>query len=231
MSGSGIVYGRNPVREVLSAGRREIAELWALPTLVSEPWLKQFGVKPRDRAVLSRLAGSPDHQGVVASCGPYPYVDADDIVAAPGPIVVLDSVQDVHNLGAVARVAETLGAAGIVLADRGSPGVTPAVCKASAGAVEHLRIARVPSLVAFVHDARRGGRRAIGADGELGVDFREVEMDAKIILVIGSEGEGIRPRLRAVCDALVSIPMAGKVASLNLSVATAILLSHVVLKP
>lgn len=225
----GIVYGRNPVREMLSAGRREVREVWALPTLVTEPWLSAHGAKPRDRAVLSRLAGSPEHQGVVASCAPYPYADADDVVDASGPIVVLDSVQDVHNLGAVARVAETLGAAGLVIADRGSPGVTPAVCKASAGAVEHLRIARVPSLVAFVHDARRGGRRAIGADGELGVDFRDVEMDRRTILVMGSEGEGLRPRVRAVCDALVAIPMAGQVASLNLSVATSILLAHVVL--
>jgi 23S rRNA (guanosine2251-2'-O)-methyltransferase len=186
--------------------------------------------KPRDKASLTRLAGSPDHQGVVAACQPYPYVDAEEILAAPGPVIVLDAVQDVHNLGAVARVAETLGAAGLVIAAKGSPGVTPAVCKTSAGAVEHLRIARVDSMVAFVHDARRNGRRAIGSDSESGVDYRTSGLDHRSILVLGSEGEGIRPRLRSVCDEIVAIPMVGKVASLNLSVASAILLARAVLR-
>jgi 23S rRNA (guanosine2251-2'-O)-methyltransferase len=225
----GLVYGRNPFRELLDAGRRDIHEVWALPSLIEEEWLSTVRCKPRDKASLTRLAGSPDHQGVVAACQPYPYVDVEEILAAPGPVVVLDAVQDVHNLGAVARVAETLGAAGLVIADKGSPGVTPAVCKTSAGAVEHLRIARVPSMVAFVHDARRDGRRAIGADSDAGVDYRTSGLDSRSILVLGSEGEGLRPRLRSVCDEIVAIPMVGKVASLNLSVASAILLARAVL--
>ena len=226
----GLVYGRNPFRELLDAGRRDIHEVWALPTLLDEEWLSTVRCKPRDKASLTRLAGSPDHQGVVAACQPYPYVDAEEILAAPGPVIVLDAVQDVHNLGAVARVAETLGAAGLVIASKGSPGVTPAVCKTSAGAVEHLRIARVESMVAFVHDARRDGRRAIGSDSDAGVDYRTSGLDHRSILVLGSEGEGIRPRLRSVCDEIVSIPMVGKVASLNLSVASAILLARAVLR-
>lgn len=225
MSERAVVYGRNPVRELLRAGRRPVAEVWALPKLAAEPWLAAAGARPRDRAALSRLAGSPDHQGVVAACGPYPYADPGAIVEARGPVVVLDGVQDVHNLGAVARVAEGFGAAGLVVTGRGSPGVTAAVCKASAGAVEHLAIVRVESLVSFVHDARRDGRRAIGADAERGVDFRQADLDERVILVLGSEGEGIRPRLRGVCDALVAIPMRGRVGSLNLSVAAGVLLA------
>lgn len=222
------VYGRNPVREVVRAGRREVRQVWALEGLVREPWLVGLHVHPRDRQALSRVAGSAEHQGIVAFTGPYPYCDADEIVDAPGPIVVLDGVQDVHNVGAVARVAEVAGAAGLVMAERGSPGITPAVCKASAGAVEHLRVARVESLVAFVHDARRAARRAIGGDGVHGADYREATLDDRTILVMGAEGEGLRPRLAAVCDELVRIPMAGRVESLNLSVATGVLLFRAV---
>lgn len=196
----------------------------ALPELCNEPWLAEVGARPAERGALSTLAGSPDHQGVVALCGPYPYADALDILEASGPVVVLDGVQDVHNLGAVARTAEALGAAGLVIPSRGSPGVTPAVCKTSAGAVEHLQIARIGSLIAFIHDAR-GHRRAIGAEGARGRDLREVGLDRDVLLVIGSEGEGLRPKVAEVCDELVAIPLAGNVDSLNLSVACGILLA------
>lgn len=218
-----LVYGRNPVRELLRAGRRGVRGVRALPELCGEDWLRQAGARPADRAALSKLAGSPDHQGVVALCDPYPYADAADVLDAPGPVIVLDGVQDVHNLGAVARTAEALGAAGLVIPSRGSPGVTPTVCKTSAGAVEHLLIARIGSLVAFVHDAR-GPRRAIGADAA-GRDLREAGLDGDVVLVVGAEGEGLRPRVAAVCDELVAIPLGGSVASLNLSVACGILLA------
>ncbi len=140
----------------------------------------------------------------------YLYSSERDVRKVSGPIIVLDGVQDVHNLGAVARVAEAAGAAA-------------AVGKVSAGAVEHLRIARPESLVAFVHDARGGGCLAYGAVEDSGTDFREAGMNRQSIIVVGAEREGIRPRMREVLDGLVIILMVGRVSSLNLSVACGIL--------
>ncbi len=218
------IYGRNPVRELIAAGRRPVYEVAALATLSDEPWLAGVSVVSRTRDELGRLAGTSDHQGVVATTDPYPYADARDVLEGDGPVVCLDGAQDPRNLGAIARVAEGAGAAGIVIPRRGSPGVTPTVAKASAGAVEHLPIARVGSMVGFLHDARGTGRLAIGADPEGGRDYRELTWPRELLLVMGSEGEGLRPRVREACDHLATIPMAGRVASLNISVATALLL-------
>ncbi len=219
------VYGRNPVRELLAAGRREVHEVHALPGLAGEPWLAGVVVREATRDRLARLAGTGDHQGVVALAGPYPYVEPRDLLELPGPLVCLDGAQDPRNLGAIARTAEAVGAAGIAIPRRGSPGVTPVVVKASAGAVEHLAVAQVGSMAAFVHDARAGGERpAIGAEPEGGEDYRAVPWRADAVLVMGAEGAGLRPSVAAVCDHLVRIPMAGRVASLNISVAAAILL-------
>jgi 23S rRNA (guanosine2251-2'-O)-methyltransferase len=219
------VYGRNPVRELLAAGRREVHEVHALRGLVDEPWLAGVAVREAARDALARLAGTGDHQGVVAIAGPYPYVEPAELLARPGPLVCLDGAQDPRNLGAIARTAEAVGAAGIAIPRRGSPGVTPVVVKASAGAVEHLAIAQVGSMTAFVHDARAGGDRpAFGAEPERGVDYREAAWRPDAIVVMGAEGAGLRPAVAAVCDGLVRIPMAGRVASLNISVAAALLL-------
>ncbi|MGD9573137.1 MAG: TrmH family RNA methyltransferase [Thermoleophilia bacterium] len=218
------VYGRNPVRELIAAGRREVVEVAALDSLAGEPWLAGARVVVRSRDQLARLAGTGDHQGVVATAGPYPYVEPAEVLEGEGPVVCLDGAQDPRNLGAIARVAEGVGASGMVIPRRGSPGVTPTVAKASAGAVEHLPIARVGSMVAFLHDARGTGRVAIGADPEGGTDFRVVDWPRDVLLVMGAEGEGLRPRVREECDALATIPMTGRVASLNISVAAAVLL-------
>jgi 23S rRNA (guanosine2251-2'-O)-methyltransferase len=221
---SRLVYGRNPVRELISAGRRPVLEVLALPDLVAEPWLAPLDPRPRSRAELAKACGSGDHQGVVAFCGPYPYADPAEVLAAPGPIVCLDGAQDPRNLGAVARVAEACAAAGMVIPERGGPGVTPAVAKASAGAVEHLRVHRARNLASFVHDARGPDRWAVGADPEAGEDYRRIAWDPDVLLVLGAEGRGLRPRVRAACDRLVRIPMRGRVGSLNLSVAAGVLL-------
>jgi 23S rRNA (guanosine2251-2'-O)-methyltransferase len=219
------VYGRNPVREMLAAGRREVHEVHVLPQLAREPWLAGIEAREATRERLARLAGTGDHQGVVALAGPYPYVEPDELLERPGPLVCLDGAQDPRNLGAIARTAEAGGAAGIAIPRRGSPGVTPVVVKASAGAVEHLAIARVGSMTAFVHDARAGGERpAVGAEPESGGDYREVPWRRDAILGMGAEGAGLRPAGAAVCDHLARIPMSGRVASLNTSVAAAILL-------
>jgi 23S rRNA (guanosine2251-2'-O)-methyltransferase len=222
---SDAVYGRNPVRELLAAGRRAVLEVHALPKLAQEPWLAGVEVREASRDRLARLAGTGDHQGVVAIAEPYPYVEPRGLLELPGPLVCLDGAQDPRNLGAIARTAEAVGAAGIAIPRRGSPGVTPVVAKASAGAVEHLAIAQVGSMTAFVHDARAGGDRpAIGAEPEGGEDYRAVPWRPDAIIVMGAEGAGLRPAVAAVCDHLVRIPMAGRVASLNISVAAALLL-------
>ena len=221
-----VVYGRNPVRELVAAARRRVHAVLALPDLAREPWVAALDPTIADRAALGRSAGTGDHQGIVATVDPYPFVDVREIVGAPGPVICLDQIQDPRNLGAVARVADALGAAGIVIPRRGSPGVTAVVCKASAGAVEHVRVAQVENVASFLHDAKGPDRWAVGADAEAGEDYRAVAWDGGLIIVLGAEGEGLRPRVRAMCDTLVRIPMRGHVESLNLSVAAALLLAE-----
>jgi 23S rRNA (guanosine2251-2'-O)-methyltransferase len=221
-----VVYGRNPVRELLAAGRRRVHDVWAAEDLAREEWVAVRQPRVATKAQLGRACGSSDHQGIVAFCDPFPYVAAGDVLDAPGPVICLDRIQDPRNLGAVARVADALGAAGLVIVRRGSPGVTGAVCKASAGAVEHVRVAQVENVASFLHDARGPDRWVVGADANEGEDYRTLTWDPGTIIVLGAEGEGLRPRVRAMCDLLVRIPMRGHVGSLNLSVATALLVAE-----
>ncbi|MCB0882351.1 MAG: RNA methyltransferase [Thermoleophilia bacterium] len=223
MSDREVVYGRNPVRELLRAGRRDVREVLVLDRLAREPWLRGARVRTADKATLGRLAGTSDHQGVIAFAGPYPYAEPRELLAEPGPLVCLDGAQDPRNLGAICRVADAAGARAVAITLRGSPGVTPVVCKASAGAVEHLRVARVDSMTGFLLEARQAGRTVVGTDPESDAGFRgSVPSDA--VVVLGSEGAGLRPRVAAACDRLVSIPMRGRVASLNISVAAGLVL-------
>jgi 23S rRNA (guanosine2251-2'-O)-methyltransferase len=219
-----VVYGRNPVRELIAAGARTVHEIRVLAPLLREPWPPGIPVAEASRAELGRLAGTADHQGVVAVADPFPYADATALLERPGPVVCLDGAQDPRNLGAIARVAEGAGAAGLVIPRRGGPGVTPTVVKASAGAVEHLPVARVDNLAAFLHDARGTGRVAVGAEASSGDDYRSFAWPTDVLLVLGAEGTGLRPRVRAACEALVRIPMRGRIGSLNVSVAAALLL-------
>jgi 23S rRNA (guanosine2251-2'-O)-methyltransferase len=228
VTGREVVYGRNPVRELLRAGRRPVHEVWCLPQLRTEPWLRGAPVRERTRADLGRACGTSDHQGVVAFSGPYPYADVRDVLEREGPVACLDGAQDPRNLGAICRVCDAVGAAGVVIAQRGSPGVTATVCKASAGAVEHLLVARVGSVAGFLGEARDAGRLAVGADPEGAADYRDAAWSPGAVVVLGSEGAGLRPRVRAACDRMVTIPMAGRVDSLNISVAAALLLFEAV---
>lgn len=221
-----VVYGRNPVRELVRGARRGPIELYALDTLASEDWLRDSPVPVRaaSRDQLSRRAGSPDHQGVVAVAEPFRYAPLSEVVDLAGPIVCLDGAHDPRNIGAVARVLEAAGGAGLVIPARGGPAVTPTVCKASAGAVEHLPVVRVQNTVGAISDLRSGGRTVVGADTETGTDYAQLSLAADAVLVIGAEGAGLRPKVRGACDLLAAIPMKGSVASLNLAVASGILL-------
>jgi len=175
-------------------------------------------------AELNRLAGSEDHQGVVAEVDPYPYADPSSLLAPGALIVALDQVQDPGNLGAVCRSAEVAGAAGVLIPARRSARITSAVCKASAGAVEHLAVARVRNLADWLRDAKRAGAWIYGAQPDARTPYDGVDLRELVVLVLGGEGKGIRPRVAAACDALVSIPQSGRVESLNVSAAAAVLL-------
>jgi 23S rRNA (guanosine2251-2'-O)-methyltransferase len=215
-----IVYGRNPVREALR-GRRAVRRGWASREF---DWPADVAVSRATEDELAELAGSPDHQGVCAEAEPYPYATSDVLLAAEDALVLaLDEVQDPHNLGAVARVAESAGTAGLVIPERRSAEVTPAVCRASAGAVEHLAIARVRNLADWLGEAKEAGAWAYGAAADSEVSYTEPDYRGRVVVVLGSEGRGLRPRVAAACDELVSLPRRGRVGSLNVSTAAAAL--------
>lgn len=217
-----IVYGRNPVREALR-GRRRVSRVWAAPGAAREPWLEGVAVQAAADHELTERCGSPDHQGVCAEAGDYPYADAGGLLAAEDALVVcLDQVTDPRNLGAVCRVAECAGAAGVVIPERRSAEITPAACKASVGAVEHLPVARVRNVADWLAQAKQTGAWVYGADAE-GVPWTQPDYGGRAVLVMGSEGSGLRPRVRSACDELVALPMRGRIDSLNVSSAAAAL--------
>lgn len=205
-----IIYGRRPVEEA-ERGRRSVRRVWRSPNTSAEE--------------LERLCGSPDHQGVVAEVDPYPYADPNVLLRREGALLVaLDQVQDPRNLGAVCRSAEFAGAAGIVVPERRSAEVTAVACKASAGAVEHLNVARVRNLADWLADAKAAGFWIWGADAGASQAPWDADLSGPTILVLGGEGKGIRARVASACDGLVALPRAGKVDSLNVSAAAAALL-------
>lgn len=221
------VYGRRAVREALR-GPREVLELWASErALAAEPWLSDGGprVQVKLERELTEAAGTRDHQGVVAQCGPYRYADGYELAAEELPLLVcLDRVTDPRNLGAVCRSAEGAGATGVIVPAHGSARVTAAVCRSSAGAVEHVRLAVVPNLARFLNEVKGPGLWVYGASGDAGTPMWGADLSGGAAFVLGAEGRGLRPLVRRACDELVSIPLAGTVESLNVSVAAAVLL-------
>jgi 23S rRNA (guanosine2251-2'-O)-methyltransferase len=260
-----IVYGRNPVREALRGRRaRSIAGVWASASVAREPWLTDVKTKVCVADELERVCGSSAHQGVCAEMGGYPYVGAHELLAVDSPLIVaLDQVQDPQNLGSICRTAECTGVTGVVIAERRAAEVTPAACKASAGAVEHMRIARVRNIADFLGEARDAGCWSYGASAPNDSEAVEGSVDAVearslgatrgssgraragrgertgvrptvlyitpdysggVVLVLGSEGSGLRPRVAGACDQLVSLPLRGQMESLGVAAAAAALL-------
>ena len=224
-----LVYGRRPVREVLRAGRREVLQLHATErAIATEPWLRDapgLRLQVEREGRLNELALTRDHQGVVAFCEPYRYADAFELAAGERPLIVcLDQVTDPHNLGAVARAAEGAGATGIVIPERSSARVTAAVSHASAGAVEHVRVGVVVNLGRYIDETKRGDLWALAAEGNAPTPVWSADLKTGVFLVFGSEGKGIRPGVRRACDDAFSIPLAGQVESLNVSVAAGVTL-------
>jgi len=209
-----IVYGRRPVAEA-ERGRRSVRRLWRAPETPPEE--------------LQRRCGSPDHQGVVAELDPYPYADPAALLGREGSLLVaLDQVQDPRNLGAICRSAEVAGAAGVVIPERRAAEVTAVACKSSAGAVEHLEVARVRNLTDWLGEAKEAGFWIWGADAEAEARPWDADLSGATVLVLGGEGKGIRPRVASACDGLVALPRAGAVESLNVSAAAAALLFEAV---
>jgi 23S rRNA (guanosine2251-2'-O)-methyltransferase len=223
-----LVYGRRPVREALR-GRREVLEIWATERAVkAENWLSELK-QPRVQVKLDRdlteETGTRDHQGVVAWCEPYKYADAYELAAVERPLIAcLDQVSDPRNLGAVARSAEGAGATGIVVPAHGSAMVTAAVCRASAGAVEHLPVAVVTNLARYLSEIKSGELWVAAADTTSATPMWQADLSGGLAFVFGAEGKGLRPLVRKTCDLAVSIPLLGQVESLNVSVAAALLL-------
>jgi 23S rRNA (guanosine2251-2'-O)-methyltransferase len=219
-----IVYGRNPVREALR-GPRTVSRVWATKNAMREPWLAGTRVEVSSAEEIERRAGAPAHQGMCAAVEPYRYADPERLLGVPDPlIVVLDQIQDPQNLGAIARTAECAGATGLVIPERRAAEVTAAVCKASAGAVEHIPIARVRNVADFVVEAKDRGIWCYAADAGGRLAYSEVDWSGGVALVLGAEGRGVRPRVAASCDALVAIPLRGRIESLSVSAAAAVLL-------
>jgi 23S rRNA (guanosine2251-2'-O)-methyltransferase len=227
-----IIYGVNAVREALR-GKRTVEQIWA--TANSARRHDEFPpslVTVVDGDEITQRAHSDHHGGVCARVSEFDYVDADELLAADDALIVaLDEVTDPQNFGAICRTAEAAGFTGVVIPERRSVHVTPAVCKASAGAVEHLPIAIVRNLTDFLNQAKRTSCWCYGVDvAENATSFTEVDYRDKTVLVFGSEGQGIRPRVAAACDALISIPMRGHVQSLNVSAAAAIVMYQALLQ-
>jgi 23S rRNA (guanosine2251-2'-O)-methyltransferase len=220
-----LVYGRRAVREALR-GRREVLEVLATERAVAaEPWLAETGPRLRPERDLTELAGTRDHQGTVARVESYRYADAYALAAVDRPLLaVLDKVTDPRNLGAVCRSAVGAGATGVVVPAHGSAVVTPAVARASAGAIEHLPIAVVTNLARYLEEVKGPELWVYGAVADAEASMWDTDLSGGVALVLGAEGKGLRPLVRRSCDAVVSIPLAGRIESLNVSVAAALLL-------
>jgi 23S rRNA (guanosine2251-2'-O)-methyltransferase len=234
------IYGINPVSEALKARGRALEWVGVarerhdlrLQRIIED--CRKIGVPVRfvQRTELDRMAANAGHQGVVAVTSGKQYADLDDVLAAKRAeyslIVVLDGVEDPHNLGAILRTADAAGADGVVIPERRAAGVTGAVAKASAGASEHLPVARVTNISRSIEELKDQKIWVVGLDerGTQTYDAIDYKMDCAIVL--GAEGKGVHDLVRKKCDFLVSIPMLGQVPSLNVSVAAGVVLYEVV---
>lgn len=225
-----ILSGIHPVAEALrsnhplerlliaqGAGGPRLQEIIDMARRASVP------VRFEPRNALDRLAGTPAHQGVVALGAAKKYVDL-DAVEASGLVVVLDGVEDPHNLGAIIRTAHAAGAAAVVIPERRAAGVSDVVAKAAAGALEHLPVVRVSNVNRTLEDLKKRGYWIYGLDERGSEDYTKVGFAAPTALVLGGEGKGLHEQVRKHCDLLVRIPMAGKISSLNVSVAAGVVL-------
>ena len=236
-----VLYGVHPVAEALKAGRRRFDHVLVaaerhderLAHLVADCRLAGVRVRQEAREQLTQLAGTAAHQGVVALVRPQEALSIEDLFAPPPSrstqprarlLLALDGVEDPQNLGALLRVADGAGVDGVVLTERRSAPLSPVAVKASAGASEHLRIARVVNLVRALEELKRQNLWIIGLDERGTADYDQFDLTGDCVLVLGREGAGLHDLVRRTCDHLLRIPMAGGVSSLNVSTAGAVVL-------
>ena len=232
----GRVYGRNPVLALLRSGGRRADEVAVLaggrgPLGEVVALARRAGVKVsfRTREQLTAMAGSPEHQDVVARVTSAEYVDLDDLLASPEAsgqppfYLALDQVQDPRNLGAILRTAEAFGVHGVVVPKHHAVGLTDAAARTAMGALERVPVTRATNLVAALERIKESGTWVYGASAREGVAPWAADLRGPVCLVLGSEGEGLRPLVARACDAVVAIPMAGGAESLNVAAAAAVL--------
>jgi 23S rRNA (guanosine2251-2'-O)-methyltransferase len=212
---------KRPLERILiarGAGGRRLQEVIDLARATGTP------VRFEDRGALERLAGVKSHQGVVALGSEKKYADLSDIAPAAGLLVVLDGVEDPHNLGAIIRTAHAAGANAVLIGERRAAGLTETVAKAAAGALEYMSVVRVVNINHTLRSLKDEGYSVYGLDERGETTYDAVDWPAKTVIVMGAEGKGLHDLVKKNCDALVRIPMAGNIASLNVSVATGIVL-------
>ena len=234
-----LIYGINAVTEALKARGRAFEWVGVakerhdlrLQRVIDECRRQAVAVRFVPRAELDRMAGNNGHQGVVAVTSAKQYSDVDNVLAAKrgtrSLVVVLDGVEDPHNLGAILRTADAAGADGVVIPERRAAGVTAAVAKVSAGASEHLPIAKVTNIARTLEELKSNNLWIVGLDERGSQSYESLDYKMDCALVMGAEGKGLHDLVRKRCDFLVSIPMLGKVASLNVSVAAGVVLYEI----
>jgi 23S rRNA (guanosine2251-2'-O)-methyltransferase len=232
-----LIAGRNPVIEALKAGRpmnkilMQKGEREGSARMI-EAMARTQGivVLQSDKSTLDSMLGGGFHQGVIAFVAAKAYASLEDIIKAaaesgePMLAIIADGVEDPHNLGAIIRTAEAVGAHGVVIPKRRAVGLTSVVSKASAGAIEHVTIARVPNTTDAIKELKKHGAWAIGADQGAELDYTACDMRGGVALVVGGEGDGMGMAARSQCDYLARLPMRGRLASLNASVAASVLM-------
>lgn len=234
-----IIAGRNPVMEAIRSGRSIESILVAkgersgsVVAIIAKAKQKNIPVKDVDSKKLDFLAKGVNHQGIVAQCAVKEYSTLEDIFSlakerGESPfIIVLDKIEDPHNLGAIIRTAECAGAHGVIIPERRSAGLSYTVEKTSAGALEYMPVVRVKNISAVLQKLKDKGIWVYGADMD-GEHYKKVNFDGAVALVIGNEGKGISPLVAKDCDVIVSLPMKGKINSLNASVAAGILMYEI----
>ncbi len=236
-----ILFGIHPIQEVLASGQRPIHKLYLLrgradkpvQTILKLAKAQGIAIYFESREVLDRLASNTRHQGVVGLLGGTSYATIDELFQTsqkrnePPFFVLLDGVEDPRNLGAIIRTAEAVGAHGLIIPQRRASGITAAVAKAAAGAEEFLPVVQVVNLNQTIQDLKAQGLWIYGLDAKAKQVYYQADLTGPLALVVGGEGKGIRRLVSEHCDALISIPMVGRVESLNVSVAAAIVLYEV----
>ncbi|MGI6378288.1 MAG: 23S rRNA (guanosine(2251)-2'-O)-methyltransferase RlmB [Bacilli bacterium] len=225
------IYGKNAVLARIEK-QEAIEELYVYEGMKDQRFLARLSAlkfKKVSRQQLEQLCGNPNHQGVVAKIQEYKYAPLEEVIALANTqeyplLVMLDGIEDPHNLGAILRTCEAIGVKGVIVHKYHSAPLSSTVAKVSTGAIEYVKVAQVANLTTTLKRLKKEGYWVVGAEASGPLDYRAVDYKTKIVLVIGSEGYGIAPLVFKQCDFKVHLPMEGKINSLNASNATAILL-------